>query len=357
MVENKETHLKWKKPLFKRKTPASPELIEVGIIGCSPGGSHINSIYGPQINPAKIGDTQFIRSTGMRITYVWDAVQKYAEDFAKNYDVRKVESFDDMVGKVDAVMITDIFATPYYYTLAKPYLEAGIPLFLNRPFAYSKKNLNRLMSLIESCGTPVFYGDEFENVKETRTARMMVTKMEPILAVDATNSMSDYPSHGIHGINWILSCIGDGVERVSYQTPSWKKPNGSLIMEYAPRVEGGKTFYAALQQMMGGVTSASIRIYTKGGYYEDDLTWGEGRWYRTHFIFGPILMNFQRMIEEGRMIQSLENLRHRTEVFLAGFYSHVEKNGKPVALDSVPEEWTAPSLWESNAWIEWSRSV
>ncbi len=357
MAEGKGNRLTWRKPLFKRKSPSSAELIEIGIIGCTPGWSHIASIYGPQINPTKEGDTMFIRSTGMRMTHVWDAEEKVASDFAKKFDVKRVKSFDKMVGKVDAVMITDIAAIPYYYTLAKPYLEAGIPMFLNRPFAYSRKELNRLLNLIESCGTPVFYGDEFENVKETRTVRMMAEKMEPLHGVDATNSTSDYPSHGIHGINWILSCIGDGVTRVSYQTHSWKKPNGSLIMEYAPRVEGGKTFYAALQQMGGGVTSASIRLYGEGGYYEDDLTWGEGRWYRTHFIFGPILMNFQRMIEEGRMIQTLENIRHRTEVFLAGFYSHLEKNGKPVALNEVPENWIAPSVWDRKTWIEWSKSI
>jgi hypothetical protein len=163
--------------------------------------------------------------------------------------------------------------------------------------------------------------------------------------------MSDYASHGIHGINFVLACVGGGVTRVSYQTPDYKVPNGMVVLEYAPRVKEGKVFYAALQEMMGGLTSASIKIYGDKDIYEDDLTWGANTWERCHHVFGPILLNFQRVIEEGRMVQSLENLRHRTEVFLAGFYSHMEQNGAPVALTEVPLEWEAPSkIWDSPAW-------
>ena len=359
MAEKEGTRISLKKPTFHRKTPSSPELIEIGIIGCTPGYSHISEIYGPQINPVSDKDTTFIRATGMRMTMVWDADEKIAGNFAGKYDVKPVKSYTDMIGKVDAVMLTDIATVPYFYQLSKPYLEAGIPLFLNRPFAYSRKKLYRLMELIKKTGTPVFYGDEFENVKETSTVRKMTADLEPLMAVDATNSMSDYPSHGIHGINWILACIGGGVKRVSYQTPDWKQPNGMVILEYAPRVEGGKVFYAALQEILGGLTSASIKVYGgQGKWYGDDLTWGANTWERYHHVFGPVILNFQRMIEEGRMVQTLENLRHRTEIFLAGFYSHLEKKGAPVALEEVPIDWEAPSnLWDRQAWMSWAKTI
>ena len=356
MAEQEGTRIAAKKPTFRRKTPSSPELIEIGIIGCTPGLSHISEIYGPQINPISDQNTTFIRATGMRMTMVWDADEKIAGNFARKYDVKPVKSFTDMIGRVDAVMLTDIATAPYFYELSKPYLEAGIPLFLNRPFAYSRHKLYRLLDLVKSTGTPIFYGDEFENVKETATVRKMTADLEPLMAVDATNSMSDYASHGIHGINWILACIGGGVKRVSYQTPDWKVPNGSVILEYAPRAEGGKIFYAALQEIQGGLTSASIKVYGRGKWYEENLTWGANTWERYHHVFGPVILNFQRMIEEGRMVQSLENLRHRTEIFLAGFYSHLEKKGAPVALEDVPADWEAPSnLWDRPSWKAWAK--
>ena len=346
-----ETYITAKRPTFRRETPSSPDLIEIGIIGCTPGWSHVAEIYGPQINPISGGDPGFIRATGMRMTHVWDPVDRNADGFAKKYGVDRVAAFTDMIGRVDAVMLSDIASVPYFYEIARPYLEAGVPLFLNRPFAYSRRALNRLLELAVSNGTPVFYGDEFEHVKEAVTARKTVTEQEPLRGVDATNSMSDYASHGIHGINWVLACIGGGVTRVSYQTPDYMKPNGLVALEFAPRVEGGKVFYAALQEMLGGLTSASITIYGDKETYSDDLTWGANQWERCHHVFGPVLLAFQRMIEEGRMVQSIENLRHRTEVFLAGFYSHLERNGAPVGLEEVPLDWEAPSrIWDSPAW-------
>ncbi len=351
MPEQQETFITAKNPSFHRGSPSSPELIRLGIIGCTPGWSHVAEIYGPQINPVTVGDTPFIRATGMRMTRVWDANPEHAANFARKYGCETVREYTGMIGAVDAVMLSDIASVPYFYQLARPYLEAGVPLFLNRPFAYSRKKLYSLLDLVEKTGTPVFYGDEFENVKEVATVRKVVAEQEPLRGVDATNSMSDYASHGIHGINFVLACVGGGVTRVSYQTPDYKVPNGLVVLEYAPRVKGGKVFYAALQEMMGGLTSASIKIYGDKEMYEDDLTWGANSWERMHHVFGPVLLSFQRVIEEGRMVQSLENLRHRTEVFLAGFYSHLERNGAPVALDEVPLEWEAPSaIWDSPAW-------
>ena len=351
MTETHETYITAKRPTFRRDSPSSPDLIRLGVIGCTPGWSHVAEIYGPQINPGLDGDTTFIRATGMRMTLVWDPVDRYADEFAKKFGVERVRSFTGMIGRVDAVMLSDIASVLYFYDIARPYLEAKIPLFLNRPFAYSRRTLNRLLDLIVSCGTPVFYGDEFEHVKEAATVRKTVAEQEPLRGADATNSMSDYASHGIHGINWVLACIGGGVTRVSYQTPDYLNPNGLVVLEFAPRTESGKVFYVALQEMLGGLTSASITVYGDKGTFGGDLTWGANRWERYHHVFGPVILAFQRVIEEGRMVQSIENLRHRTEVFLAGFYSHLKRNGAPVGLEEVPLNWEAPSkLWDSPAW-------
>lgn len=124
MAEKEGTRISLKKPTFHRKTPSSPELIEIGIIGCTPGYSHISEIYGPQINPVSDKDNTFIRATGMRMTMVWDADEKIAGNFAGKYDVKPVKSYTDMIGRVDAVMLTDIATIPYFYQLSKPYLEA-----------------------------------------------------------------------------------------------------------------------------------------------------------------------------------------------------------------------------------------
>ena len=100
---------------FVRTSPSSEQLIHVGVITCG-HYSHIEDIWGRLINP--IGrDTDgswWPRQTGMVMTTVWDPDQKAAETFAKKYDVKIAKRFDDMVGKVDAVIFSDYYATGWW---------------------------------------------------------------------------------------------------------------------------------------------------------------------------------------------------------------------------------------------------
>ena len=48
-----------------------------------------------QINPISGGDPGFIRATGMRMTHVWDPVDRNADGFAKKYGVdRGIPAYD-----------------------------------------------------------------------------------------------------------------------------------------------------------------------------------------------------------------------------------------------------------------------
>ena len=94
---------------------------------------------------------------------------------------------------------------------------------------------------------------EIEHIKRE------VAAIEPIRGFAAANSMSDYATHGIHGLYMIYACIGGGVKSVAYQTPDWHVPNGHLTFEYEPKEEGGKTFYGSLQEISG--TWGWIRVF------------------------------------------------------------------------------------------------
>ena len=58
---------------YKRQSPSSTEMIEVGVITCG-GYTHIAGIWGPFMNPpleANRGEA-WPRTTGMVMTMVWD---------------------------------------------------------------------------------------------------------------------------------------------------------------------------------------------------------------------------------------------------------------------------------------------
>lgn len=325
---------------FKRRTPSSVELMEIGVLTATPGSTHIDSIWGPLINPT---GEPWTRLTGMVMTRVWDKDPGVAAGFAKKYNCRTVKDFSAMAGKVDGVILSDFTSAHYFYDLAKPYLEAGTPIFINRPFAYSMRKAKMIADLSKKTGTPILCGDSHEYVKETNIVRQKVKEMEPLMGVQATNSMSDYASHGIHGIYWLHACLGGGVQAVSYVTPDWRAPNGVCVLEYAPRVKDGKTFYASLHQNVPTATNASIKLYTGASrYFQLDFMWEKSDWDRMVFMFLPTVLAMQKMFETGKMPESHDSILEKTRVFLTGFYSAVEKGGAPVRVADLPEDWTAP---------------
>ena len=139
--------------LFRRASPASKELLEVGLILGAGGSTFWGSggIWDGLLNPPP----GVPRRTGMIFTRVWSADPHVAEQFSRKTGVEIVKSFDGMVGKVHGMFVDDFFAAAYNYKLAEPYLEAGIPTYINRPYADSMIKARSMMNAAKKGGAPV----------------------------------------------------------------------------------------------------------------------------------------------------------------------------------------------------------
>ena len=316
--------------------PRDDSLLSVGVLTCGPW-SHVADIWGPVVN-ATDGRT---RKTGMQMTHVWDIVPGDAEKFAARYGAEVVPNFDDMVGEVDGVILSDFDATPAFKELTRPYLEAGVPIFINRPFAYNLSDARDMIDLAEEHGTPIMCGSSFEYVREVEIIRKRLKSLGPITGFVADNSMSDFASHGIHGLYFIYACLGGGVTRVSYLTPDWHAPNGVVVLEYEARA-GGKPFYGCVQQIPTTGANAWIKVFGKEST-EQWIWWEATQWDRDTFLWLPMLLRMQEMFETGEMPEPYENLYEKTQIFLAGFKSHLEQDGAPVALTEI-DDWSAPIM-------------
>ncbi|MCE5248723.1 Gfo/Idh/MocA family oxidoreductase, partial [bacterium] len=256
-----------KRPRFKRKSPSSAELLEVGVLTTQ--GGHIDSIWGPLINPT--GDK--MRVTGMVMTSAWDINPESLDSFAKKYNVSKVKNYYDMVDKVDAIVIADFASLFWFQDLVRPYLEAGIPTFINRPFASSLKNARDMIETARKAGTPIMCGSSLEYVQAVDSIRQALPDLGELTGYVADNAMSDYATHGVHGIYFVYACVGGGVKSVSYQTGDWTRPNGIMTFGYKGRNGGADFWGSLLQPYRSG--SAWIKVYGKGqakrsdGYFLD----------------------------------------------------------------------------------------
>lgn len=315
---------------------ADASLVRVGVLTCE-RYVHIKGIWGPIIYPE--GEEKFrstdTRMTGMVMTHVWDIDRNGSEEFAGKYKgVEVVDNYGDMVGKVDGVILSDFDSCIHFRELTKPYLEAGVPIFINRPFALNLEDAQYMIDLARKHDTPIMSGSSFEHAPEVEEIKRQVANVQPISGYTAANSMSDYATHGIHGLFFVYACVGGGIRSVSYQTPDWKEPNGMVVIEYDGR-DGGKPFYGCVQETTG--TWGWIRVFGSNGRSFEQFI-GSGI-----YFWVPGLIAMQRMFQTREMPESYDAIYEKTQLFLAGFKSHVECGGAPVALSEIGD-WTAPLL-------------
>ena len=315
------------------------DLIRVGMLSCNEG--HTNGLWGPLLNP----QGEQIRMTGMVMTHCWDINPEVNRAFAEEYGIAAVREYTDLVGKVDAVIMGTYNALAYNHVLARPYLEAGVPIFINRPFSTTLARAREMIEVARQHDTPVMCASSFEFPREVEIARERVQQAgRNLQGYSATNSTSDYSTHGVHGVYLIHRIVGGPARAITYRTPDWKEPNGLFTVEHEGR-DGGAAFYGTLQEIGGGLTNASIKLWTGGAhYFEQGLFWERGPYDRDKFMWNPMLLEMQRMFHTRKMYQPYEDIVEKTLWYLAGFRSHLEQDGGWVPLAGFDEEWEAPVM-------------
>jgi hypothetical protein len=342
------------KVIFKRKSPSARDLIEVGLILGNGGQS--NGIWGKILNPPE-GE---IRRTGMVYTKVWSIDPKVGELFSNRFGVEIVKNFDSMVGKVDAMFVDDFFAAAWSYKLSQPYLEAGIPTVIRCPHADSMLKARTMADSAKKGGAPLMTCSDWEHLKEVHTVRSRM-KREEITGYEAWNSSADFYSHGIHGLWFAYAAVGGGIQSVSFKTSDWRKgfnphdlqKSGITQVVYKDRGKGQFTGKINEGQMPGiGLNNCAISVQPGNQTY---INYWADEWARTQFEWLPMVHRIQWMFETGSMYQTHEEILEKTAMFIAAFYSYLEKKGEMVSLDSLPEDWAIGSPYrdaKSKEYIE-----
>ncbi|MCE5250258.1 Gfo/Idh/MocA family oxidoreductase [bacterium] len=292
------------------------------------------SPHGTTVNRGSLGTDLF----NMEITHVWDVNPEEAQKFASKVGAKVVKRYDDMVGEVDGVAFGGYYETPWQYRLARPYVEAGIPTYLSRPFAYSLRDIDDLLDCAASHNTPIMATDIYEHLYAVTTLKKQIKNTGEIQCVHGTCLTQEYPAL-FHTPYMMFKILGTDISRVSIITDN---PNESkyLVGTYLYKGWNGQPPFTASLTMTprgdlysltvtgtGGIESSRLPVFEN---WRDDLL--------VHHV--PMLVAMQRMFE-GENFEPLDTVRKKTELFLTGFYSALERRGAPVDVGTVPVEWRA----------------
>jgi len=345
------------------------ELIRVGVVALG-DNSHMNySIWAPMINPVEPDKWAYGRTTRMRITHCWDSRPDIAAAFAGKYRCEAVKRYDDMVGKVDGMIFAGFNEVPWWPQLTKPYLEAGIPSFINRPFAYSMKAAREIVDTAARHNTPILCTDEREYIQQAIVAKQKIADLlkqgRRILGAHSTNASGEWPQHGVHGLYFLLEVLGLDVESAGYQADGWwrevtptatKQRYGQLSLQYRGiSVEGAgeqREPFMVSQFQTWPRADITLRLYHDLGWWDiqHEHTQGENGMNRHFYLFFPTVLAMQRLFETREMQWSYDYILGKTKIYLAAFKSHLEHGGAMYPVDDLPEDWVAPSPYAD--WID-----
>ena len=137
----------------------------------------------------------------------------------KEYGVPLVDKPADMIGKVDAMLIEAVDGS-VHYERAKPFLEAGIPCFVDKPFACSTVDAKKMIDLAAAKKLPIFSSSSLRYVPELVEflADPAHGKIEGCVSYGPASENEHNPglfNYGIHAVEVLYAVMGPGCDRVT----------------------------------------------------------------------------------------------------------------------------------------------
>jgi len=145
-----------------------------------------------------------------------EANQKVVEKY--NIDML-VDKPEDMLGKVDAIMVTARDGK-YHAAFARPFIEAGIPAFIDKPFTSDPHEALELARLAKSKGVPLVGGSSLKLCDDVvRLAEIVKEQKDLLLNADVTAPVSlvnEYGGFWFYAAHLVEICL-----RVFGHNPQW----------------------------------------------------------------------------------------------------------------------------------------
>ena len=199
-----------------------------------------------------------------------DRVEGFAKTIQEKYSVEIVGSIDELLQKVDVVLLESVDGRPHL-AQATPVFKAGKPLFIDKPLAASLEDARAIVRLSKETGTPFFSCSSYRFHPDIPRLRDNpgVGKVTRVQASSPFSKLAHHPDlyfYGIHGVEALYAVMGSGCVSVSRKadatadvtTGTWK--DGRVGVYYGP-IKGEKP--PALK-VWG--TDGTTEIRGSGGY-------------------------------------------------------------------------------------------
>ena len=306
-------------------------MIKLGIIGMSKGNGHPYSwsaIINGDFNRSEMekcgyagipiyleANSDTLGIDGAQVTHVWTQDRSLSEHIAKAAGIENVTGqMEEMIGEVDAVLLARD-DPEHHVAMAAPFLDAGVPLFIDKPLAITREDLAYFANQ-NKAGKLFMSGSSMRYAGECRTAKTTFTSPEEIQLVTAVGK-KDWVKYGVHMLEALFSVLDDP-RAVSVQNTG--QPGEDIVL-----VEFENGLKATVHLFMDIAPTFQISLFAR-------TKWQLFEIHNSYAMFKENLHEFIRSVREGRSRLPFEKTENIIRT-LIGAKESLEQGGDKVYLN------------------------
>jgi virulence factor len=247
-----------------------------------------------------------------------ERIGPYADQL-RELGVELVDRPEELIGRVDGVLIESQEGAAHLGR-ARTFLEAGLPVFIDKPFTNSVHDAREIARLSAAHNAPVFSCSSLRFVPDLVAMVEDRDGLGAILGAEAWAPASTHPRnpglfhYGIHGVEALYTVMGPGCREV------WcaSEPGGEVVMG---RWEGGRI--GTMRGIRTGAAAYGVTVFAEKAVRTLPLD--------TRFIYRELLKQIVGFFESGRPPLPL-SVTVEIVAFIEAALHSANQNGDRVSL-------------------------
>ena len=335
-----------------KKRALKRDFLRIGMIGMGPYShamAYTEALNDPTVPPR----------TSMRVTAAWGREDNYASSFKgpeewKQKRMKELSDYlsrekftklgakvvkrpEEMLSLVDGVFITD---PENALALARPFLEKGMPVFVNRPMAWTIKDAREIVRLAKAGGAALVTGSCVPWMAEFQVAKSRIDpeKVQHYYIDGSTANLGSYMPHILETAQML---VGGKVIKVSTHGVTWpadedplSTPPVMVHLEHA-KVKERDPVIGVASTWFGQPYRNWAKIHMDADVVEQGVLWeGAGAQNTNEHLWLPFLRVIERAFETGVWPQDADTLLNKVETMLMFHKSGVD-GGKPTVIADI----------------------
>jgi predicted dehydrogenase len=315
---------------------SDPNNIRLAMLGMVDGNGHpyswsaiINGAYDTQtmadcgfpVIPQYLGaePKENLGIPGVKVTHVWcDDPADTAKVARAAFIPNTVKRAEDVIGQVDAAVIATDRGWEHV-DRARPFIEAGIPLFIDKPLCDNEDHLRQFVAWQRE-GKPLLSTSCMRYAKEFQAIRGQMSALVGEPRVITMTTPKTWERYGIHALEGVYPLLAPG-GWLSVANTGTKEAN----IVHARHQSGVDVVLAAVADMYGAF--GKLNVYgTKGTT--------TAAFEHTFFAFKAQLVAFIEYLRTGQLPFPFAQTVELLKIIIAGIRSR-EQSGRTILLSEI----------------------